>query len=54
MEINSTSLSILAIIAAVILAGAVTVEIISILDAEARGCKNSRAFNASQGRCFHP
>jgi hypothetical protein len=23
-------------------------------DADARGCNNSVAFNASKGRCFHP
>ena len=28
--------------------------IIAIQEAEARGCRNSQAFNASKGRCFQP
>jgi hypothetical protein len=50
------ALAIIAVVAALGLLGVVVVESISIPQhqAEARGCKNSIAFNASKGRCFHP
>ena len=52
METNST-LVIFAIIAALGLVTVVAVDIIfTAQEAEAIGCNNSRAFNASQGRCF--
>ena len=55
MQIPSTTLAIFAIFAVMGLVGVVAVTILSISeDAEARGCNRSIAFNASQGRCFHP
>ena len=54
--INHSTLAIVAIVAALGLLGVVAIEsIISITpqhQAEARGCNNSVAFNASKGRCF--
>jgi hypothetical protein len=49
------SMAIFAIIIAFGLIGVVVVETVFILpqEADARGCKNSIAVNASQGRCFH-
>ncbi|MDQ3868014.1 MAG: hypothetical protein M3250_00470 [Thermoproteota archaeon] len=48
-------LAIFAIVAAFGLAAVVAVEVLSIgQEADAVGCKNSRAFNASKGRCFQP
>ena len=42
-----------ALVAALGLVSVVAVDIImSAQEAEAKGCKNSVAFNASQGRCF--
>jgi len=51
---QETTLGIIAIIAALGLLGVVVVESISIpqQQADARGCTNGIAFNASQGRCF--
>jgi hypothetical protein len=51
---QETTLVIIAIIAALGLLGVVVVESISISQqqADARGCRNSIAFNASKGRCF--
>jgi Flp pilus assembly protein CpaB len=51
---QETTLVIIAIIAALGLLGVVVVEIISIpqQQADAAGCTNGRAFNASKGRCF--
>jgi hypothetical protein len=55
MELATRMLAVYAIFAAAGLIGVVALEVISsIEDAEARGCNNSIAFNASQGRCFHP
>jgi hypothetical protein len=58
---KETTLAIIAIVAALGLLGVVMVESISIPQhqAEARGCvggpaQNGFAFNASNGRCFHP
>jgi hypothetical protein len=33
---------------------AVDMVVFPILEAQARGCQTSIAFNASKGRCFHP
>ena len=51
---KETTLAIIAIVAALGLLGVVVVESISIPQhqAEARGCNNGIAFNASKGRCF--
>jgi hypothetical protein len=51
---QETTLAIIAIVAALGLLGLVVVESISIpqQQADARGCNNGVAFNASQGRCF--
>ena len=55
MELPTTTLAIFAIVAAMGLVGVVAIAIMSVPeDAEARGCKNSQAFNKSEGRCFHP
>jgi hypothetical protein len=44
-----------ALIAALGLVAAVAVDImLTMQEADARGCRTSTAFNASQGRCFHP
>jgi Flp pilus assembly protein CpaB len=51
MEMNT--LAIFAIVAAMGLVGVVAVTITSIPEnAEAAGCNNGIAFNASKGRCF--
>jgi hypothetical protein len=53
MELTTTTLAIFAVVAAMGLIGIVGVQILSVPeDAEARGCNNSVAFNASKGRCF--
>ena len=53
MELSTTTLALIAIIAVLGLIGVVTVDTIEIVrDAEAAGCKNSIAFNASKGRFF--
>jgi hypothetical protein len=50
---TDTMLTIFAIVAALGLVAVFDVEVVSIAqEAEARGCGNSIAFNASQGRCF--
>jgi hypothetical protein len=56
MENNTQMmLAIFAIAAALGLLGVVAITIVTIpQEAEARGCNNSVAFNASKGRCFHP
>jgi hypothetical protein len=53
--INDATLAIVAIVAALGLLGIIVVESISIpqQQADARGCNNGVAFNASRGRCFH-
>jgi hypothetical protein len=52
METNST-LVIFALIAALGLVTVVAVDImLTMQEAEAKGCKNGQALNASQGRCF--
>ena len=53
MELSTTTLALIAIISALGILGVLAVDTISIVqDAEAKGCPNSIAFNASQGRCF--
>jgi hypothetical protein len=60
MTIEKTNIAIIAIAAAIGVIGiVVTVEtfvapLLQQQEAEARGCKNSIAFNASKGRCFRP
>ena len=63
MMITQTTLAIIAIIAAIGIIGVLVVETFVIplqQQAEARGCRfpvvglGIQAFNASQGRCFHP
>jgi hypothetical protein len=52
---KETSLAIFAIVVSLGLFGIIIVESISIplqQQADARGCRNSIAFNASKGRCF--
>ena len=53
---RTTSYAIIAIVAALALLGVVAITVVTIpqqQEAEAVGCKNSIAFNASKGRCFH-
>jgi predicted lipoprotein len=53
MEISTTTLAIFAVFAVMGLVGVVAVTILSVPeDAEAAGCNNGIAFNASKGRCF--
>jgi hypothetical protein len=48
-------LALLALILALGILGIVIADtIIAIQEAEAKGCRTSTAFNASQGRCFRP
>jgi hypothetical protein len=50
------SLAIIAIVAAIGLLGIVVIKSINLplqQQADARGCRNSIAVNASQGRCIH-
>jgi hypothetical protein len=54
MNIESTMV-LFALITALGLVAVVAVDImLTAQEADARGCNNSVAFNASQGRCFHP
>jgi hypothetical protein len=48
--------AVIAIVAALALLGVVAITVVTIpqQQAEAVGCKNSIAFNASKGRCFQP
>ena len=53
---TTTSMAIIAIVAALALLGIVAITVVSIplqQEAEALGCNNSIAFNASKGRCIH-
>ena len=53
MELNTTTLAIFALFAVIGLVGVVAVTIMSVPEnAEAAGCKNGIAFNASKGRCY--
>jgi uncharacterized membrane protein YjgN (DUF898 family) len=57
MTIETTiSYAVIAIVAALALLGVVVITIVTIpiqlQQAEAAGCNNGRAFNASHGRCF--
>jgi hypothetical protein len=51
---NDTSIAVIAIIAALGLLGvmAITIVTLPLQQAEAKGCKNPIAVNASQGRCL--
>lgn len=53
---QNNQLAMIAVVAALALLGVVAITIVTIplqlQQAEARGCNNSKAFNASQGRCF--
>jgi hypothetical protein len=52
------NLAIIAVVAALALLGVVIITVAVTIplqqEAEAAGCKSSKAFNASKGRCFHP
>jgi hypothetical protein len=53
MELNTTTLAIFAVFAVIGLVGVIAVTIMSVPEnAEAAGCTNGRAYNASQGRCY--
>jgi hypothetical protein len=58
LKMQNYNLAIIAVVAALALLGVVVVTVAVTIplqqEAEARGCKHSVAFNASQGRCFHP
>ncbi len=55
MEMSFDIFAIIAIVMAMGLVGVVAVDMITNLqNAEAKGCPNSVAINASQGRCFKP
>lgn len=53
-SVMNTTFAVIAIVAALTLFGVVAITIVTIplQQAEARGCRTSVAFNASQGRCF--
>jgi hypothetical protein len=54
---TTTSYAVIAIVAALAVLGVVAITVATIplqQEAEAVGCKNSKAFNASKGRCFQP
>ncbi len=54
MELNTTTLAIFAIVAAMGLIGVVAIGVVSTpQEVTARGCNNGMAFNASKGHCFH-
>ena len=55
MEFSNNIFAMIAIVMAMGLVGVVTVDMITDpQNSEAKGCPNSMAINASQGRCFHP
>ncbi len=51
MQLSTSTLAIFAIFAVMGLIGAVTIELVAILEAEAKCKVGSTGFNASQGRC---
>jgi hypothetical protein len=59
MEITSTVLGVFAILLALGIVGVIgvnvllTIQEIDAVPPPTKGCRNSQAFNASQGRCFH-
>jgi len=57
-KMNNTTFAVIAVVAAMALLGVVAITLVTIPiqmeQAEAVGCKNSNAFNASKGRCFQP
>ena len=53
MDLSNTTLALIAMISVFGLVGVLAVDTIEIVqNAEARGCPNSVALQASQGRCF--
>jgi hypothetical protein len=53
LTVNSSIIMVFAVVAALGLVSVVAVDImLTTQDAEAAGCKNGVAFNASKGRCF--
>jgi hypothetical protein len=53
MKISTTTMAVFAVFAMMGLVGVVAIAIMSVPeDAEAAGCRTSKAFDASQGRCF--
>jgi hypothetical protein len=49
------NMTVIAIVAALALFGVVAITVVAMpQEADARGCNNSIAFNASKGRCFQP
>ena len=54
MEFSTNALALIATISVLGLVGVVAIDTTEIAqDAEAAGCRNSIAVNASQGRCIH-
>ena len=53
---NNTTITVIAIVAALALFGVVAITIVTIpvQDAEAKGCRTSIAANASKGICINP
>ncbi len=55
-KMETTTIGIIAIVAALAVLGVVAITLVTIplqmQQAEARGCTNAIAFNASKGRCF--
>jgi hypothetical protein len=52
---KNNQLALIAVVAALALLGVVVVTVVTISqEAEAKGCKSSVPFNASNGRCFRP
>jgi hypothetical protein len=55
MEFSNNLFAFIALVMAMGLVGVVAVDMITDLqNAEGKGCPNSVAINASQGRCFNP
>ncbi len=57
LEMDNTTMTVIAIVAALALLGVVAITVVGIpllQQAEGRGCSNGIAFNAAKGRCFHP
>jgi hypothetical protein len=57
LKMNTQTQRTLTVFALIAALGVLSVEVVDLmlfLEAEARGCNRSVAFNASQGRCFHP
>jgi len=55
LDMNETALVIIAIVSALGLVGVVTIGVLMMpQEADAKGCRNSVAANASKGRCIFP